>query len=190
MVLLNGYHATRNAVMNMINNPPILYHLDYSSPLGEMRLVSDAHAIVAAYFLARTTDKQAAHAHSQAATTDEQKQLFLPVTQWLDHYFCDPHRTPALPILVALLAGTALQKTVWQQLCAIPAGQTISYTELAHRCGRPDAVRAVASACGKNPIVVLVPCHRVIAKSGQLGGYTGGLDLKQWLLEWEGQAAV
>lgn len=165
---------------------PILYHLDYSSPLGNMRLISDAHAVIAAYFTSRAEpDKSSQFAHSHPATTVEQQRLFAPAIQWLALYFSDPTTLPPLPVIIDVLAGTALQKSVWHELCKIKAGETISYSELAQRCGRPDAVRAIASACGKNPLVVLIPCHRVIAKSGQLGGYTGGLDIKKWLLNWE-----
>jgi methylated-DNA-[protein]-cysteine S-methyltransferase len=82
--------------------------------------------------------------------------------------------------------GTPFQREVWAALCAIPPGETISYAELARRVGRPSAFRAVGSANGQNPIGVVVPCHRVIAADGTLGGYGGGLERKRWLLEHEG----
>ena len=168
---------------------PILYHLDYHSPLDDIRLISNAHAVIAAYFTSRVSAQEARlYAGSLPASTAEQQQLFYPVTQWLQQYFTDPGSVPALPVITVILAGTRLQKTVWRALCTIETGYTISYSELALRCGRPDAVRAIASACGKNPLPILIPCHRVIAKSGQLGGYTGGLDIKKWLLEWESHA--
>jgi methylated-DNA-[protein]-cysteine S-methyltransferase len=75
---------------------------------------------------------------------------------------------------------------VWHALCTIPLGETISYAELARRVGRPSAFRAVGSANGQNPIAVVVPCHRVIAADGTIGGYGGGLDRKRWLLAHEG----
>ena len=78
--------------------------------------------------------------------------------------------------------GTPFQQRVWQQLLAIPYGQTISYAELAKRIDQPTAYRAVANANGKNPISLIIPCHRVIASDGGLGGYTGGLDIKRQLL--------
>jgi len=92
----------------------------------------------------------------------------------------------ALPLDVR---GTAFQQRVWQALCAIPAGQRISYTELAQRIGQPAAVRAVASACAANQIAVLIPCHRVVRTDGALSGYRWGLARKQALLERERQAA-
>jgi len=87
-------------------------------------------------------------------------------------------------------AGTDFQKRVWSELCRIPHGQTISYEELAHRIGKPTARRAVAQANGANPIVILIPCHRVIAKSGRLGGYSSGLERKRFLLGLEHGDAI
>ena len=83
------------------------------------------------------------------------------------------------------LRGTPFQRRVWQEIRKIPHGQTITYTELARRAGKPRAVRAAGSACGKNSIGILVPCHRVLAKDGGLGGYGGGLSVKEKLLEIE-----
>ncbi|MCJ7437845.1 MAG: methylated-DNA--[protein]-cysteine S-methyltransferase [Acidimicrobiia bacterium] len=82
--------------------------------------------------------------------------------------------------------GTVFQREVWTALQDIPVGETISYAELARRVGRPQAFRAVGSANGQNPIGIVVPCHRVIAADGTLGGYAGGLDRKRWLLAHEG----
>jgi methylated-DNA-[protein]-cysteine S-methyltransferase len=86
--------------------------------------------------------------------------------------------------------GTTFQKRVWDELRKIPAGRTISYAELATRVGDPKATRAVGAANGKNPVSIVVPCHRVVAKGGKLGGYGGGLDRKRWLLAHEGAASL
>ena len=95
--------------------------------------------------------------------------------------------TPALaPPIPLVLAGTAFQQRVWQALCAIPAGQTRSYSELTAELGDMKALRAVARANGANQIALLVPCHRVIGKHGALTGYRWGLARKQALLEQEG----
>ncbi|HET9426406.1 MAG TPA: methylated-DNA--[protein]-cysteine S-methyltransferase [Gemmatimonadaceae bacterium] len=85
--------------------------------------------------------------------------------------------------------GTAFQKTVWRALRDIPAGATITYSELANRIGRPGSTRAVAAACGANPIAVIVPCHRVVGKDGSLTGYAWGIERKRMLLEREKAAA-
>jgi AraC family transcriptional regulator, regulatory protein of adaptative response / methylated-DNA-[protein]-cysteine methyltransferase len=84
------------------------------------------------------------------------------------------------------LSGTPFQRSVWNELRRIPAGQTRSYGEVARAIGKPTAFRAVAQACGANPLPVLIPCHRVIAADGGIGGYTGGLHIKKALLGAEG----
>lgn len=84
------------------------------------------------------------------------------------------------------LRGTEFQKRVWAELLRIPVGETRSYADIAARIGSPKAFRAVANACGANPVAIAVPCHRVIASAGKLGGYSGGLDRKQKLLANEG----
>ena len=85
-------------------------------------------------------------------------------------------------------SGTPFQLKVWETLCTIPAGETLSYASLAERIGRPTAVRAVGHANGANPVAVVVPCHRVIGADGSLTGYGGSLPRKRWLLEHEGAA--
>lgn len=84
------------------------------------------------------------------------------------------------------LDGTDFQKRVWAELLRIPAGKTRSYAEIAERIGHPNAYRAVANACGANPVAIAVPCHRVIASGGKIGGYGGGLARKRKLLANEG----
>lgn len=98
----------------------------------------------------------------------------------------DPAAAHRVPLV---LAGTAFQQKVWQALCRIPAGSTLSYSELATQLGQAKAVRAVASANGANEISLLVPCHRLIGKSGALTGYRWGLARKQALLALEAHAS-
>jgi methylated-DNA-[protein]-cysteine S-methyltransferase len=86
-------------------------------------------------------------------------------------------------------AGTVWQRRVWNELARIPYGETISYAELARRAENPTAVRAAGAANGRNPISIVIPCHRVIGADGTLTGYSGGLDAKRWLLSHEGVAA-
>lgn len=109
-----------------------------------------------------------------------------PVRMGLHAYFAGDPR--ALETLTWRASGTPFQLQVWEALCAIPAGQTLSYRELAGRIGRPSAVRAVGLANGANPVAVVVPCHRVIGADGSLTGYGGGLSRKHWLLDHEGAA--
>ena len=100
----------------------------------------------------------------------------------LDEYFAGTRRTFELPLAPR---GTGFQQRVWRALCAIPFGATCSYGELARAIGPPAASRAVGAANGKNPIAIVVPCHRVIGANGTLTGYGGGLATKSWLLDHE-----
>lgn len=93
-----------------------------------------------------------------------------------------PGRLPPLD----LSAGTPFQREVWRAMLSIPPGKTMSYGEIARKIGCPGAARAVGQACGANPIPVLIPCHRVLASGGRLGGFSGGLDWKRRLLGLEG----
>ena len=104
------------------------------------------------------------------------------VVEQLDSYFAGSRET----FDVALdLQGTDFQRRVWTGLLEIPYGETLSYGELARRVGRPGASRAVGLANGRNPVAIIVPCHRVIGANGTLTGYGGGLDRKVWLLDHE-----
>ena len=101
----------------------------------------------------------------------------------LAEYFAGSRTAFDLPLAPA---GTAFQRRVWDALRTIPYGATLSYSELARRLGDPRATRAVGAANGKNPIPIIVPCHRVIGARGELTGFGGGLERKRWLLEHEG----
>ena len=107
-----------------------------------------------------------------------------PMRRAFDAYFAGDPR--ALEGLAWRAVGTPFQMTVWETLCTIPAGETLSYAALAARIGRPSAVRAVGLANGANPISLVAPCHRVIGANGTLTGYGGGLPRKKWLLAHEG----
>ena len=101
----------------------------------------------------------------------------------LDEYFAGDRKVFDIPFDQE---GTAFQNNVWQQLLSIPYGQLASYGDIAKKLKNPKAVRAVGAANGKNPVSILVPCHRVIGSNGKLTGYAGGLERKQWLLQHEG----
>lgn len=108
--------------------------------------------------------------------------------QAIERYFAG--ELNALDGLAIAPRGTAFQKAVWDELRKIRAGQFISYAELAERLGKPRALRPVGQANAKNPIALVVPCHRVVASDGSLGGYAWGTDRKAWLLEHENVAAL
>ncbi len=105
----------------------------------------------------------------------------------LDEHLSQNMPRPDVPLDIR---GTAFQTRVWKLLLSVREGEVVSYTELARRLGEPKAVRAVASACGRNRIAVLIPCHRVLRSDGSLGGYRWGLDRKQQLLEKERSAST
>ena len=114
---------------------------------------------------------------------DEQQVLLMAITQmqqYLQGLRCD------FDVPLDIGSGTAFQQSVWKALQKIPHGETISYATLAKRVDNPKGFRAVANANGKNPFSIIIPCHRVIASDGKLGGYTGGLDKKEYLLALEG----
>ena len=104
------------------------------------------------------------------------------MVEQLEAYFAGSRQTFDVPLA---LAGTDFQRRVWEGLLEIPYGHTMSYGELARRVGRPGASRAVGLANGRNPVAIIVPCHRVIGANGTLTGYGGGLDRKVWLLDHE-----
>ena len=107
---------------------------------------------------------------------------FEDIRTQLEEYFAGERTAFEVPLR---LEGTEFQLRVWDALCRIPYGETISYGELARRVGNPKASRAVGLANGRNPVAIIVPCHRVIAADGTLGGYGGGLDRKSVLLDLE-----
>ena len=123
----------------------------------------------------------AAGARARPAVTARAREHLDATVAALGDYFAG--RAPVLPALD--LHGSAFDLEVWRALTAIPYGDTITYGELAARIGRPSAARAVGAANGRNPVAILVPCHRVVAAGGALGGYAGGLSRKRWLLAHE-----
>ncbi|MCS6952265.1 MAG: methylated-DNA--[protein]-cysteine S-methyltransferase [Bryobacterales bacterium] len=126
--------------------------------------------------------RHAAAARPQTSSGDASPELLRAVRGQLLEYFRGKRRAFDLPLE---LRGTPFQRRVWQELTRIPYGATRSYGEIARAIGEPGAARAVGQACGANPVPIVVPCHRVIAAHGGLGGYGGGLRLKRFLLELE-----
>jgi methylated-DNA-[protein]-cysteine S-methyltransferase len=119
------------------------------------------------------------------ATWREDPAAFVDVIAALDAYLAEGSSGFHLPLD---LRGTAFQRTVWAALRAIPPGDTVTYAELARRVGRPGAARAVGSAVARNPVSIVVPCHRVVGSDGSLTGYAGGVERKRWLLAHERKA--
>ena len=151
-------------------------HLVVASPVGKLRLVASEKGLVAIDVRSNTAQvKTSQNASAQAILLKTKKQL--------EQYFAGKRTS----FDVALdLVGTEFQVQAWRALCRIPFGQTISYGQQASNIKKPKAFRAVGSANGKNPIPIIVPCHRVVASDGSLGGYSLGLKMKKQLLALEG----
>ncbi len=148
------------------------------SPLGPLVLASNGRAL-RGLMLPGSGGKHAAGFQSDGA--DE---ILDEATRQLQAYFAGQRRDFDLPLEPA---GTPFQRRVWRALCSIGFGQTISYGQLARRIGKPTGSRAVGAANGRNPIGLIIPCHRVIGADGSLTGYGGGLQAKAWLLGHESE---
>jgi len=151
--------------------------MESETPIGLVRLVEQDGAITRVDL--SSCDGFAARESGQAGTSA----LLRSALQQLQEYFAGTRMTFDLPLRPA---GTAFQRQAWQALCAIPYGQTRSYAQQARAVGRPTATRAIGAANGRNPIAIVVPCHRVIGSDGSLTGYAGGEPVKRWLLQHEG----
>jgi methylated-DNA-[protein]-cysteine S-methyltransferase len=146
------------------------------SPLGPLVLCGN-HDFITGLFL---PDHKGWRGPDAAWRRDDER--FAAAREQLAEYFAGERREFDLPVRPH---GTPFQQRVWQELTRIPHGATITYAELARRIGRPTATRAVGAANGRNPVSIIVPCHRVVGASGQLTGYAGGLDNKRRLLDLE-----
>ena len=147
-----------------------------SSPLGPLTLVGTPDGLSGLYLSEQRFSPRLAPAWRRNA------EPFMEVAQQLEAYFAGERR--AFDVSLAP-AGTPFQRAVWQHLTAIGYGETLSYTALATRVGNGRAARAVAQAVGRNPLSIIVPCHRVLGAGGALTGYAGGVERKRWLLQHE-----
>lgn len=147
------------------------------SPLGELTLFGDGEALAGVRAPAKDGSSRTV---PEGWVADPS--AFIEVARQLTAYFAGELREFALPLAPS---GTEWQIRVWQGLTTIPYGRTASYGELAHELGRPTASRAVGTANGRNPLSIIVPCHRIIGSDGTLTGYSGGLDRKKFLLALE-----
>jgi methylated-DNA-[protein]-cysteine S-methyltransferase len=157
----------------------------FATPIGELILTASDTALTGVYF--PTSRRGPPPTHRAEWMEDDGKgpagALLARAGQQLTEYFDGTRTTFDLP-LEAL--GSAFEHRVWNALRTIPYGTTTSYSELARRLGDVNGTRAVGAANGKNPIPIIVPCHRVVGSKGELTGFGGGLDRKRWLLEHEG----
>ena len=149
------------------------------SPVGSLLLVADGDALCGVYF---EPHRQLENGGAGWERADPDDPVLGRARAQLAAYFAGEATAFALPLGPR---GTSFQSRVWMALRDIPYGETISYGELARRLGTPTASRAVGAANGRNPLSIVVPCHRVIGANGALTGFGGGMERKQWLLEHE-----
>ena len=148
------------------------YSIEYASPIGILKITANPKAITNISFVEEKSQKENPNEICQQAI------------QELEEYFAGKREQFTVPLQ---LQGTEFQQSVWQELQKIPFGRTLSYFDLSNRLGDVKAIRAVGTANGKNPIAIMIPCHRVVGKNGELRGYAGGLHRKEWLLNFEQQ---
>ena len=154
------------------------YKTSYISPLGKITLISDG------IYLTHLFIKGQKHRIDVSCISKKDDLLIFKETKdWLDQYF--QKQNPITQINLKA-EGTPFQKQVWSLLLTIPYGKTMTYKEIAQKISPTMSCQAVGQAVGHNPISIVVPCHRVIAASGKLTGYAGGIEVKRWLLTHEG----
>jgi len=160
--------------------------LRFDSPLGRMQATAEAGALTGLYFIGQQHFPAAAGDWSE----DARAQPFAALRRQLDEYFAGRRQAFDLPLAPGGSRGTAFQHAVWDAIAAVPFGATTTYAALAARCGRPAAARASGAATGRNPVSLIIPCHRIVGTSGALTGYAGGLERKRALLAFERAVAA
>jgi methylated-DNA-[protein]-cysteine S-methyltransferase len=165
----------------------VLYYMNMPSPVGELWIFAKGNALVALDFEKPTSKRlsELMTIHHATSTAQHSIEVLASAINQLKEYFAGERRKFDLALSPR---GTEFQKKTWKVLEQIPFGQTWSYAEEADKLGKPTAARAVGSANGKNPIPILIPCHRVVQKNGDLGGYSSGLKIKRLLLRIEGNS--
>lgn len=151
------------------------YFQTWKSPIGELYLLADEEALHAVAFESNWPRIRA----TLMPRIEQETPILAETRQQLSDYFAGHRQKFDLPLHIK---GTAFQEQTWLSLLEIPYGQTRTYAEQANALGKPLAIRAVGHTNGLNPLCIIIPCHRVIAKSGQLTGYAGGLEAKRYLL--------
>jgi methylated-DNA-[protein]-cysteine S-methyltransferase len=146
--------------------------------LGDLLLVANASRLIGIYF----SNQHNGPKPSADWKNDPSHPILKQAARELNEYLSGKRTDFSVPLA---FDGTGFQREIWKQIARIPFGKTISYTELARRVGAPKATRAAGTATGRNPLGIIIPCHRVVGKDGGLGGYAGGLDRKKSLLKIE-----
>jgi methylated-DNA-[protein]-cysteine S-methyltransferase len=160
---------------------PSIVQARYDSPLGPMIVAATDRGLAGVWF-----EQQKHLPDCGSWPYDPRHPVLREALDQLRGYFAGERTTFELPL--DLQGGTPFQQAVWQALLAIPRGRTVTYRHVGEQAGRPGAMRAVGSAVGRNPLSIVVPCHRVVGSDGSLTGYAGGLERKRALLQLEGAA--
>lgn len=155
----------------------MIYYTEHRSPVGTLLLAATAKGLSGLYF-----EEHKYFKGKEGWQQDDSHALLKQAACQLDEYFSRQRKAFDLSLD---LSGTPFQRAVWQELMEIPFGRTGSYAQHALRIGNPAAVRAVGTAIGRNPVSIIVPCHRIIGAAGGLAGYAGGLERKRYLLALE-----
>jgi methylated-DNA-[protein]-cysteine S-methyltransferase len=150
----------------------------FASPVGRLKLVASETGLTAILW----ENDSPRRVRLEELVEDNNQPILVEAERQLKEYFAGKLNVFSVPLD---MRGTAFQKDVWRALRAIPFGKTLSYGEIAKQLGRPSASRAVGAANGRNPISIVVPCHRVIGSTGKLTGFAGGLEVKAHLLRLE-----
>ncbi|RYX95159.1 MAG: methylated-DNA--[protein]-cysteine S-methyltransferase [Comamonadaceae bacterium] len=162
---------------------------DYQSPLGRIILAATGKGLTGLWFENQRHYPRELTPDPVWPVDDDHPVLQKTRAQLADYFAGTRTQFDFSALPLDLACGTVFQQAVWQALLAIPAGETTSYGEISRRIGNPTAVRAVGAAVGRNPVSIIVPCHRVVGSGGALTGYAGGLDRKTALLRLEGVLA-
>lgn len=160
-----------------------LLHASTKTPIGVLHLLADEHVLLGASF-SNLESMQALLDGADALHEVDRVKRIPVISDLIDDYFDGD--VEAINAIVVRQSGAHFSQAAWKAMRKIKAGKVLSYADLAHRAGSPAAVRAAGTACAKNAIVIIVPCHRVVKTGGALGNYAYGLHAKEWLLRHEG----
>lgn len=155
---------------------------EMKTKIGPLYLVASEHGLRGVFWR-----KQQIKSAKILDPSNTREKFLLDTARQLKEYLAGERREFDL---VLDLSGTSFQEQVWRELTQIPFGETVSYSDVARKMKNPKAVRAVGTANGKNPIGIIIPCHRVISANGSMGGYSGGVDIKRRLLELEREGNI
>ncbi|HAD47959.1 MAG: cysteine methyltransferase [Idiomarina sp.] len=159
-----------------------MHHIEFTTPLGHMVAIADDRHLTGLYY---RDQKNLPDLSTSNKATDHP--VLLQTREQLEQYFAGKRQRFSLPLRVQ---STEFQSEVLQQLQKVEPGRTLSYKEIAEKIGKPKSVRAVANAIARNPLIIVIPCHRVIGIKGELRGFAAGIERKKALLEQEGCKVV